>query len=114
MDIFLKLYKSTCYSLNGLLIGVQEHASIQLEFGALVLALVACCFLKTTWKETLILLGSIVLVIALELLNSAIEQTCDLISQDYNPLIGKAKDMGSAAVFMGVLIAVGTWIAVLF
>jgi diacylglycerol kinase (ATP) len=64
--------------------------------------------------ERLLLIGSLVLVLIVELLNSAVEATVDRISKKYHKLSGRAKDMGSAAVYLSLPLAILTWALVLF
>jgi diacylglycerol kinase (ATP) len=64
--------------------------------------------------ERLLLIGSLVLVLIVELLNSAVEATVDRISKKRHKLSGRAKDMGSAAVYLSILLAILTWALVLF
>lgn len=68
---------------------------------ALILALPAL--------QTLALIGSVMLVLIVELLNSSIEATVDRISLDHHRLSGRAKDLGSAAVFLALLLCLATW-----
>ena len=60
------------------------------------------------------LMGTVVLVLAMELMNSAVEAAVDRVSFDLYPLAGRAKDMGSAAVLMALLLCGGTWAAALW
>ena len=59
--------------------------------------------------QTLLLVGSVVLVWVAELLNSAIEALADALSTEHHPLLGRAKDLGSAAVLLCLLLAACTW-----
>jgi diacylglycerol kinase (ATP) len=61
-----------------------------------------------------LLIGSLLLVLIVELLNSAVEATVDRISKKHHKLSGRAKDMGSAAVYLSILLAILTWMFVLF
>ncbi len=63
--------------------------------------------------EKYMLVGSLLLVLIVELVNSAIESAVDRISEENHPLSGRAKDMGSAAVFLSLVNAVMTWILIL-
>lgn len=56
------------------------------------------------------LVGSLLMVLIVELINSAIEALADAISLERNPLLGRAKDLGSAAVFLAVLFAAIVWV----
>lgn len=70
-------------------------------------------WLDVTRIEKLLLIGSLVAVLVVELLNSAVESLADKISTDDDELIGRAKDMASAAVFLSLLACAATWIVVL-
>ncbi len=63
--------------------------------------------------ERVLLIASIVLVMLIELLNSAIEAVVDRIGSDYHELSGRAKDIGSAAVMLSIMLAVVTWLLIL-
>ena len=70
-------------------------------------------FLGETAVERALLVGSLLLVLIVELLNSSLEATLDRISLEDHPLIGRAKDIGSAAVFVALLNAAAVWLLVL-
>jgi diacylglycerol kinase (ATP) len=81
----------------------------------LVLALAlapAAMWLGRTMTERVLLLAAAMLVLVVELLNSAIESVVDRIGHDLHELSGQAKDMGSAAVLLSLVIALATWCAV--
>ena len=63
--------------------------------------------------ERILLIGSLLLLIIIELLNSAIEATVDRIGLEHHELSGRAKDIGSAAVLFGSLLAASTWLLIL-
>jgi diacylglycerol kinase (ATP) len=63
--------------------------------------------------QIILLLSSLVLVLIVELLNSAIEAVADAVTLENNELIGRAKDLGSAAVFLSLLSAVALWLTLL-
>lgn len=62
----------------------------------------------------ILMIGVVVLVVIVEILNSAIEAVVDRIGQEHHPLAGRAKDMGSAAVLISILLALFVWIALLW
>ena len=66
------------------------------------------------WIEVLLLAGSVTLVLIVELLNSAIEAAIDRVSFEWHELSKRAKDIGSAAVFLSLLLCAGTWLAALW
>ena len=63
--------------------------------------------------ELVLLIASVTLIMIMELLNSAIETVVDRIGSDYHELAGRAKDIGSAAVMLSIMLAVVTWILIL-
>lgn len=79
----------------------------EVALAALMLPLAA--WLGRTWVERLLLVGSVVLVLIVELLNSGIEAVVDRISLDIHELSGRAKDYGSAAVMLSLVLCGGAW-----
>ena len=77
---------------------------------ALAIVLTPCAiFLGRNTGEIILLIGVVLLVLVVELLNSAIEALADAISLDSHPLLGRAKDLGSAAVFVAFAAALLVW-----
>jgi diacylglycerol kinase (ATP) len=70
--------------------------------------------LGNTWVETALLAGSVIMVMVVELLNTAVETAIDRIGPEWHDLSKRAKDMGSAAVLLSVLASAGIWLAALF
>ncbi|MFY7904785.1 MAG: diacylglycerol kinase, partial [Burkholderiaceae bacterium] len=71
-------------------------------------------WLGQTWVEVAVLAGTVVLVMVVELLNTGIESAIDRIGPEWHDLSKRAKDMGSAAVLMSLLLCGGTWAAALW
>jgi len=67
-------------------------------------------FIGTSWIEVVLLLGSAVLVLVVELINTALEKTVDRISHERHPLSAVIKDLGSAAVFLSIAFASLVWV----
>jgi diacylglycerol kinase (ATP) len=101
------------YSLSGLHAGWGETAFRQEALAALVLLPLAF-WLGQTWVEVAVLAGTVVLVMVVELLNTGIESAIDRIGPEWHDLSKRAKDMGSAAVLMSLLLCGGTWAAALW
>ena len=97
------------YSWQGLREGRRTQASLRYEITAAFLILPLTAWLGRTGVERALLIGSWLLVIAVELINSAIETVVDRIGSESNELSGRAKDLGSAAVFCALVIAVTIW-----
>ena len=79
---------------------------------ALVATIALVLYLDLTMVERLLLVGSVLVVLAVELLNSGIEAIVDKASPEHHELAGRAKDMGSAAVLVAMVIATMTWVGV--
>jgi diacylglycerol kinase (ATP) len=107
---FSRIWHATGYSLAGLRAGWSETAFRQEAIAAMVLLPMAF-LLGRSWVETALLAGSILLVMIVELLNTCIETAIDRIGPEWNHLSKRAKDMGSAAVLLSLLLAGGVWIA---
>ena len=106
-----RLWHAARYSMDGLRAGWGQTAFRQEVLAALVL-LPAALWLGQSWLEVTLLGGSVVLVV--ELLNSGIEAAIDRIGPEWHLLSKQAKDMGSAAVLLSVLLCAGIWGAALF
>lgn len=101
------------FSWNGLRAGWGEPAFRQEAIAACVLV-PAAFWLGRTWVETALLAGTVVLLLVVELLNTAVEAAIDRIGPEWHALSGRAKDMGSAAVLLSLLLCAGVWLAALF
>ena len=108
-----RLWHALRYSLDGLRAGWGQAAFRQEALAALVL-LPAALWLGQSWVEVALLGGAVVLVLVVELLNSGIEAAIDRIGAEWHLLSKQAKDMGSAAVLLSVLLCAGMWGAALF
>ena len=108
-----RLWHATGYSLDGLRAGWNEKAFRQEALLAAVL-LPLSLWLGRGWVEVALLAGSIVLVMVVELLNTGIEAAIDRIGPQWHELSKRAKDMGSAAVLLSLLLCAGIWAAALF
>ena len=98
------------YSLSGLKAAWYEKAFRQEAIGAFVLVPLAF-YIGQTWLEIALLAGTVVLVMVVELLNTGIESAIDRIGPEWHALAKRAKDMGSAAVLLTLLVCVGVWSA---
>lgn len=108
-----RLWHATGYSLAGLRAGWDETAFRQ-EAMAAVILLPAAFWLGRTWVETALLAASVIALLVVELLNTAIESTVDRIGPEWHALSKRAKDMGSAAVILTLLLAAGVWGAAIY
>jgi len=100
-------------SLRGLAAAWRHEVAFRLEVTAAVVLVPAGVILGQTAVERALLIGSLLLVLLVELVNSALEATLDRISVEDHPLIGRAKDIGSAAVFLALVNAAVVWLLIL-
>ena len=103
-----RVWHATGYSMAGLRAGWTEIAFRQEAIAALVLLPVSF-WLGNNWMETAVLAGSVFALMVVELLNTAIETAIDRIGPEWHDLSKRAKDMGSAAVLLSLLLCAGTW-----
>ena len=96
------------YSMAGLRAGWHETAFRQEALAALVL-LPLSAWIGRNWVETALLGGSVLIVMIVELLNTGIETAIDRIGPEWHDLSKRAKDMGSAAVLLSLLLLVAIW-----
>jgi diacylglycerol kinase (ATP) len=107
------MVKALFYSFDGLGSTLKHEAAFRQE-ALLAAVLIPLSFLmRVSLVEHLILVGSIILVLIVELLNSAIEAVVDDISPESRPLAKRAKDVGSAAVLLSLLNCFICWISVI-
>ena len=105
-----RMWHAFGYSLAGLRSGWGETAFRQEALAAIVMVPLAF-WLGQTWVETALLAGSVMLVMMVELLNTGIETAIDRIGPEWHDLSKRAKDMGSAAVLLSLLLCAGIWLA---
>jgi diacylglycerol kinase (ATP) len=108
-----RIVHATGYSGAGLRAGWSETAFRQ-ECLAALLMLPASLWLGNNWIEVALLAGTVVFVMVVELLNTAIEVTVDRVGLEWHELSKRAKDMGSAAVLLSLLLCAGVWLAALW
>ncbi|HZF86276.1 MAG TPA: diacylglycerol kinase [Burkholderiaceae bacterium] len=108
-----RLWHAAGYSLNGLRAGWSE-AAFRMEATMAVVMVPLAFWLGRNWVEVALLAGSVVIVMIVELLNTAVEAAIDRIGPEWHDLSKRAKDMGSAAVLLASLLAGGIWLAALW
>lgn len=103
-----RVWHALGYSVAGLRAGWLETAFRQEAIAAVIL-LPAAFWLGQTWIEIILLAGSVVMVMIIELLNTGIETAIDRVGPEWHDLSKRAKDMGSAAVLLSLLLCAATW-----
>jgi len=104
-----RIFKATIWSLQGLRAAWLHESSFRLEVYLLLVLAPLALWLGQTGVERALLLGSCLLVLGIELLNSAIEAVIERYGPEFHELAGRAKDMGSAAVFVLMLNVLVVW-----
>ncbi|WJY14539.1 diacylglycerol kinase [Pectobacteriaceae bacterium CE90] len=110
----VRIIKATGYSLQGLKQAWRHEAAFRQESLLTLASIIIACWLPVSTIERLLLIGSVVLIVLFELVNSAIEAVVDRVGLEYHELSGRAKDIGSAAVFVACLLAAVVWTSLLW
>ncbi len=108
-----RIIHATGYSISGLKVGLQEPAFRQELMLACVL-IPAAFWVGQTWLESAFLISVVVLMMITELLNTAIERSIDRIGPEWHELSKTAKDLGSAAVLLALMLCGGVWLAAIY
>jgi diacylglycerol kinase (ATP) len=109
-----RIFSAFFYSLEGLQTAVRSEHAFRQELFVFVVGTIAALLLPVSAFQKLVLIGSMVIVLIVELINSAIEAVVDRVSLERHPLSKNAKDFGSAAVLLACLLSGASWLVVLF
>jgi diacylglycerol kinase (ATP) len=108
-----RIINAAGYSWLGLKAAYKHESAFRQEVWLAAVLIPLGLFLGQEWTDKAVLISSVLLVLIVELLNSGIEAVVDRIGDEPHKLSGRAKDMGSAAVLIALIIAAIVWIAVL-
>lgn len=108
-----RIINATGYSWLGLKAAYKHESAFRQEFWSAVVLIPLGLYLGQDWTDKAALVCSILFVLVVELLNSGIEAVVDRIGDEPHKLSGRAKDMGSAAVLIALIIAALVWASVL-
>lgn len=108
-----RIWHAAGYSVAGLRAGWHEAAFRQEAIASVVLV-PAAFWLGRNWVEIVLLVGTVILILIVELLNTGIETAIDRVGPEWHALSMRAKDMSSAAVLLSLLLCAGTWAMALF
>ncbi|MBV5271424.1 MAG: diacylglycerol kinase [Afipia sp.] len=108
--VLSRMWRATINSRNGLAFAFRSEQAFREEFVALVMAVPLAWLIGVTAARTIELIFVVLLLMVVELLNTAIEKLSDRLTTDHDPQIGRVKDMGSAAVGVTLLMAGATWL----
>lgn len=106
MERLIKAWQNSVRAFRRL---AKTETAFQQELALLVVALPAAWFLSSSWRGYWLLVGVLLLLVLVEVLNTAIEATCDAISREFDIDIQLAKDCGSLAVLISILLALIVW-----
>ncbi len=107
------LFKNTKYALDGFKHAFKTESSFRLELFSAIFILIGIIFIEVSLIYKLILFVTGILVLIVELINSAIENVVDLVTKEHVPLAKAAKDIGSTAVMFAIGLHIISWIVVL-
>ncbi len=110
---FARVVRAAGYSMKGLKAAYLNEAAFRQEIWCSIILIPLAFYFGDGVIEKILLVGSVFLVLIAELLNSAVEAVVDRIGSEYHELSGRAKDIGSAAVFMAMVLLVLTWFLIL-
>ncbi|WP_045858468.1 diacylglycerol kinase [Teredinibacter purpureus] len=110
---FTRIVKATVYSYKGILAACRNEAAFRQELVLAVVLIPVALWLNLTTLERVVLIFSVIVVLIVELLNSAIESVVDRVGYEHHELAGRAKDMGSAAVLLALTLLVFVWVSVI-
>ncbi len=109
-----RLWKAFLNTLNGLRWALRHEQAIREEFAALAVGLPVSFFVAPDLAWWLALVGSLLMLIVTELLNTAVEKLSDHVTPEHSQAIKVVKDLGSAAVFFALVLAFAIWAAALW
>jgi len=108
-----RLWRATINSWHGLVAATQSEQAFREELVALAIGVPLAFVLTADAGKRFALIGTLVFILIVELLNTAIEKLSDRITLDHDPAFKRIKDMGSAAIFLSLLLAGAVWLWVL-
>lgn len=108
-----RFFNAILFSLAGLKVAWTHEEAFRQEVIVLIIAIPLAIWLDKSNIETLMLIGSIIFVLIVEILNTGIEAVVDRAGFEYHEFSERAKDLGSAAVMLSILMSISTWILIL-
>lgn len=109
-----RIINATGYSWKGLRAAWNNEAAFRQEIILLLITIVLALWLDISPVERVLLIGSVALIPIFEIINSAIEAAIDRVGTEQHELSGRAKDMGSSAVLMAILLALFVWVTIIY
>jgi diacylglycerol kinase (ATP) len=110
VDGVKRLWRATLNSWNGLLAAAQTEQAFREELVVLAIGVPLAFFLTADTGKRLALIGTLIVILIVELLNTALEKLSDRVSRDHDLALKRVKDMGSAAIFLSLILAGAVWL----
>jgi diacylglycerol kinase (ATP) len=108
-----RIFNATLNSVRGISYGIATEAALREEVALLIAGVFVGVIVAPTWLWYVAMVGSLLVLLAVEFLNTAIEKLADYVTREQHIEIRRVKDFGSAAVFCGICLAGITWLAAL-
>jgi diacylglycerol kinase (ATP) len=105
-----RLVNAFFYSLSGLALACRHESAFRQEIALAIVLIPLACIVPVAAAERVLLIGTVLLVLIVELLNSSVEAAIDRIGFDTHRLSKRAKDLGSAAVLLALILLAVTWL----
>ncbi|PLR31120.1 diacylglycerol kinase [Chimaeribacter californicus] len=109
----IRIYKAAGYSVKGVIAAWKNEAAFRQEAIVVIPAMLLAFWLDVSTVERILMVCSLGLILIVEIINSAIEAIVDRIGPELHPLSGRAKDLGSAAVALAIILTLFVWAMVL-
>lgn len=110
---FGRLFNALRYSAQGLSAAFRYEAAFRQELLAVAVLAPVAVWISRSLGEMLLLIGPLFFILIVEILNSALEALADTITVDHHPMIGRAKDLGSAAVMLSIVFCTMVWLCII-
>ncbi len=111
---FTRIFNAAGYSWLGFKAAYKYEAAFRQELWLCMVLTPVALYFGPSYADKAILMASLVFILLIEILNSALEAVVDRFGDEMHPLSGRAKDMGSAAVFLAFVIAGLVWFSVFY
>lgn len=111
MERLVKAFVNSVRAFNRL---IRTEKAFQQEFGLFIVSIPIALYLADSWRGFALLVGSIIFLMIVEVLNTGIEATCDALSREFHSEIQLAKDCGSLAVLLSIVLVSSVWGFALF
>jgi diacylglycerol kinase (ATP) len=110
VDGVKRLWRATINSWNGLVAAARSEQAFREEIAVLAIGIPLALYLTADTGKRIALIGTLVFILIVELLNTAIEKLSDRVTLDHDLVVKRVKDMGSAAILLSLVLAGAVWL----